>query len=116
MEIYQWIVPLVAVSYTLRVLIQYRNRKRLFTSTFFWIIFWVSVTTLALIPNEISVQVAKLLGFKSNVNAIIFVALGFIFSIVFYLSAIVEKLERQITELVRKIALKDQLDEKSDDD
>ncbi len=105
MEIYQWIAPIVAVSYTIRVLLQYKNKKRLFTSTFFWILFWIAVTVLAFIPNEFTVRIAKLLGFKSNVNAIIFVALGFLFSIVFYLSAVVEKMERQMTDLVRKIAL-----------
>lgn len=104
-EIYQWVVPLVALAYMTRIILQYRNNKRLFTSTFFWSIFWISISALAIIPNEISVGVAKLLGFKSNINAIIFVALGFLFSIVFYLSATVERLERQITDLIRKIAL-----------
>jgi len=77
----------------------------LFTSTFFWVLFWVAVSTLAIIPNQISQGIADLLGFKDNVNAIIFVALGFLFSIVFYLSAAVERLERQMTDLIRKIAL-----------
>ncbi len=105
MEIYQWLVPLISVAYVTRVVIQYRKRRRLFTSTIFWVLFWSALTALAFLPNEISVPVARLLGIKSNVNAIIFVALGFMFSIVFYLSAVVEKLESQITELVRKIAL-----------
>lgn len=88
-----------------RVVLQYRRRRRLFTSTFFWIVFWVAISALAIIPNQISQGIANLLGFKSNVNAIIFVALGFLFSIVFYLSAAVERLERQMTDLIRKIAL-----------
>lgn len=75
------------------------------TSTFFWVVFWISITALAIIPNAISQGIADLLGFKSNVNAIIFVALGFLFSIVFYLSAAVERLERQMTDLIRKVAI-----------
>ncbi len=105
MEIYQWIVPLISITYATRVIIQYRRKKRLYTSTIFWVLFWTALSALAFLPNEISVPVARILGIKSNVNAIIFVALGFMFSIVFYLSAVVEKLESQITELVRKIAL-----------
>lgn len=105
MEIYQWLVPLVALVYMTRVILQYRRRRRLFTSTFFWIVFWVAISALAIVPNQISQGIANLLGFKSNVNAIIFVALGFLFSIVFYLSAAVERLERQMTDLIRKIAL-----------
>lgn len=105
MEIYQWLVPLVALVYTTRVVLQYRRRRRLLTSTFFWILFWIAITALAIVPNEISQAIADILGFKDNVNAIIFVALGFLFSIVFYLSATVERLERQMTDLIRKVAL-----------
>ena len=75
------------------------------TSTFFWIVFWLAISLLAIIPNEVSVGIASLLGFKSNVNAVIFVALGFLLSTVFYLSAAVERLEKQLTDIVRKFAL-----------
>ena len=105
MEIYQWLVPLVALVYTTRVIVQYRRRRRLLTSTFFWILFWIAITALAIVHNEISQAIANILGFKDNVNAIIFVALGFLFSIVFYLSATVERLQRQMTDLIRKVAL-----------
>jgi len=60
---------------------------------------------LAIIPNEISDSMAKLLGFKSNINAIIFVALGFLFLLVFYLSSTIERLEAKITNLIRKQAI-----------
>jgi len=60
---------------------------------------------LAIIPNEISDSIAKILGFKSNINAIIFVALGFLFLIIFYLSSTIERLETKITNLIRKQAI-----------
>lgn len=44
-------------------------------------------------------------GIKSNVNAIIFAALGALVFFVFYLSATIERLEGQITDLVRRIAI-----------
>ena len=72
-----------------------------------WVIFWLTIMLLAVVPNEISFKIADLLGFKSNVNAIIFVALGLLFLLVFYLSSTIERLENQITELVRKMALED---------
>lgn len=46
-----------------------------------------------------------MLGIKDNVNAVIFVALGFQFLFLYYLSNTVEKLERKVTELVRKLAI-----------
>lgn len=105
----------MAISYTVRVVLQYKQKKRLYTSTFFWIIFWTAVTALAFLPDKISLPLAKLLGIKNNVNAVIFVALLFMFSIVFYLSAVVEKMERQITELVRKLALENKNENITDD-
>ncbi len=68
---------------------------------------------MAIIPNQISFKVANLLGFKSNVNAVIFVSLGLIFLFIFYLSASIERLERKITELVRKLALEEEKNKKA---
>jgi len=70
-----------------------------------WILFWGTIILLAIIPNEVSFRLAEVLGIKSNINAIIFAALGLLFLFVFYLSATIEKLEIQLTELVRKQAI-----------
>ena len=63
---------------------------------------------LAIIPDLVSDKMAKLLGFKSNVNAVIFVALGLLFVFMFYLTAIIEKMERQVSETIRSLALENQ--------
>jgi len=107
-EIYQWLVPLMCFFFIVRTVLQYRKRKRSLQGTFIWVIFWSILIILAIIPNEASYKVAQVLGFKSNINAIIFVALGLLFLFVFYLSSTVDRLETQITELVRKLALDDQ--------
>ena len=108
MEFYQWLVPCLAVFYIVRGYILYKNRKRLIQSTLFWFVFWIMATLLAIIPNKVSTSIANLLGFADNVNAVIFVALGFLFLFVNWLTYVVEKLERQITELVRNIALENE--------
>ena len=59
-------------------------------------------------PDFVSDRIAKLLGFKSNINAVIFVALGLLFVFMFYLTAIIEKMERQLSETIREIALENQ--------
>lgn len=106
-EIYQWLVPLIGLIYIVRTVRQYLNKKRSVRNMAVWVIFWSTIILLAIIPNEISFKIADLLGFKNNVNAIIFVALGLLFLLVFYLSSTIEKLENQITELVRKMALEE---------
>ncbi len=68
-------------------------------------LFWITISLLAIIPDMVSFSLAETLGFRSNINAVIFVALGFLFLMTYYHSSTIEKLEKQITELIRKIAL-----------
>lgn len=107
MEIYQWLVPLVGILYIFRTLKQLRKNRRSATSATIWVVFWATIIVLAIIPNPVSFKIADLLGFKSNINAVIFVAIGWLFLIIFYLSTTVDRLERQITELVRKMAIEE---------
>lgn len=108
MQFYQWLVPLIAIFYMYRIIRQYRRQKRLVGSMVIWLLFWLVISILAIAPDFISVNIAELLGFKSNINAVIFVALGFLFVFMFYLTATVEKLEKQVTQVVRNLALENQ--------
>ena len=108
MQFYQWLVPLIALFYMYRIIRQYRRQKRLVGSMVIWLLFWLVISILAIAPDFISVNIAELLGFKSNINAVIFVALGFLFVFMFYLTATVEKLEKQVTQVVRNLALENQ--------
>jgi len=113
LEIYQWLVPLFSLFFLVRTGLQYSRKRRTVASTIIWFIFWIVTMVLAIIPNEISDSIAKILGFKSNINAIIFVALGMLFLLVFYLSSSIERLEAKITMLIRKQAIESkELDDK----
>jgi len=105
LEIYQWLAPLIGLYFIYRTISQYIKKKRTIVAAVVWILFWVSIITLAIIPNQVTNKIASILGFKSNVTAIIFVAIGLLFLFIFYLSSAIEKLENQLTELVRKIAI-----------
>ena len=70
-----------------------------------WLIFWVLIGLLGVVPHEVSSRVAGWLGFASNINAVIFIALAFLVVLCFYLSAKIDRMERKITELVRQLAL-----------
>ena len=108
MHFYQWLVPLIALFFIVRIVRQYVKRRRLWSSMLIWLIFWVIVSILAIIPDLISTNIAELLGFASNINAVIFVALGFLYVFMFYLTVTVEKLEKRVTETVRWLALENQ--------
>ena len=108
MEIYQFISPAIAIYYIYRIILNVRSGKRFVFSTILWLGFWILITILSITPHEISTQLAKLLGFKDNVNTIIFIALAFLIVLSFYLSSRTEKLEKDLTELVRQLAIKEQ--------
>lgn len=107
-EIYQWLVPLIALFFMYRILVQFKNSKRLLVGTILWMAFWIIISLLAIIPDLVSFSIAETLGFKSNINAVIFVALGFLFLMTYYQSSTIERLEKQMTDLIRKIALEKQ--------
>ncbi len=108
LEIYQWVVPIIGLFFIIRTTRQYAGKKRSIRNAVVWVVFWFAVMLLAVIPNQISFKIANIFGIKSNVNAIIFAALGALFVFVFYLSSTIERLEGQITDLVRRIALERQ--------
>jgi len=105
LEIYQWLGPILSIFYIIRTFRQYTLGKSSPRNTVIWIIFWFGVALLCIMPNKIADSLAVGLGFRDRPNAIIFVALGLLFLMVFYLSAALNRVENQLTDLVRKIAL-----------
>lgn len=103
-EIYQWLVPLISVIFIFRTLRQHHQHRRTLRGTLIWATFWTVLAVFAVIPNYISQNLAVALGFKSNINAVIFLGLGGLYIFVFFLSATVNRLENRITELVRELA------------
>lgn len=105
LEIYQWLGPILSIFYIIRTFRQYTLGKYSPRNTVVWITFWFGVALLCIMPYKIADSLAEGLGFKDRPNAIIFVALGLLFLMVFYLSAALNRVENQLTDLVRKIAL-----------
>lgn len=105
LEIYQWLGPILSIFYIIRTFRQYTLGKYSPRNTVIWIIFWFGVALLCIMPNKIADSLAEGLGFRDRPNAIIFVALGLLFLMVFYLSAALNRVENQLTDLVRKLAL-----------
>jgi len=108
LEFYQWLVPLLAIYYSVKIYRQYVKKQRLIRSTVIWLVFWIVISFLALVPHDTSVSLANILGFKDNINAVIFIALAVLFLFNMFFTATIEKLEKQMTEVVRKLAIENQ--------
>ena len=104
-EVYQILVPtigLFSIGMTLR---SHFNGDNTVFESFFWIVFWIGVSLIAVFPDATTIFLSRVLGIKDNVNAIIFIGLAASFFIHFRTFAVIKKQNRVITDLIRKIAL-----------
>lgn len=105
-SIYQIILGLVALLFISNGLIKFfsKESKQTLFKLFSVIIIWGIIFAFSVFPQATHV-VSKKLGFGENLNTLIFTGFVAVFIILFKLLNIIEKLERNISEIVRKEAL-----------
>jgi small membrane protein len=72
----------------------------------FWLVFWLGVGTVVALPWTTSLLATRL-GVTRGVDLVVYVSVIALFYLVFRLTVKIEKLEGNITKLVREVALKD---------
>jgi hypothetical protein len=70
------------------------------------IIIWSSILILTIVPSLAS-EITKLAGAHDQFEALILIGFTVVFMVIYKLLAVIEKLDKNITELVRKEALRD---------
>jgi len=68
------------------------------------VIVWGGMGVIAVYPNSTEI-VARVLGFKENINAVIILGFLLVFMLIFKLLSAIEKVEQNISELTRREAL-----------
>lgn len=107
---YQIITIFLGGYFIIRTVAQYLRHGRPLVSSIIWITLWAILISLALLPDNLSLPLAGLLGIASNINAVLFFAMGLLFVAVFQQSATISSLERKLTDLVRELAIKEKID------
>jgi len=106
MSIYQIVLALVALVFIGNGIAKFIRHER--SQTIFKLgvstVIWGSIMAFALFPR-VSFMVSKSIGLGENLNTLIFIGFIVVFVILFKLLAIIERLERNLSELVRKEAL-----------
>ncbi|MBX2877807.1 MAG: DUF2304 family protein [Saprospiraceae bacterium] len=114
LRIFQIIVPLFALLFIGDLMVSYRKSKVSVFELTLGLGFWVGVLAFAIFPDFISRGIAQLFGIKDNVNAIIFFCIGLLFFFQFKQYFLIRKQEKNLTLLMRKIALQDHQLEKEE--
>lgn len=107
MDSYQILVPIIALCFLAYTIAQFVKGRNTLLELVFWGIFWLSTVAVAIFPDFITERLARWMGVKDNVNAIIFLAIGILFFLQFRLYFLLKRQHMQLTDLVRKLALKE---------
>lgn len=102
--IFQIIVGIVILIILSRVILKYNKREISKFELLFWIIFWIIILTIVLFPEIIN-YIANILGVGRGADVAIYIGILLIFYIIFKIYIRIDKIEKDMTKLVRKIAL-----------
>lgn len=101
------ILAFISLVFIIQRFIRYIKKEK--AQTFFKLtsttVIWGSVFLISLYP-QFAYLISKKLGFGDNLNTLIFLGFILVFFLIFRLLRTIEKLEKDITEIVRKDALK----------
>ncbi len=116
MPLIQIIIVAFAAYALSRAVVRFRSGELHLGQMALWSLFWVVVATVALLPQTTS-WVAAAVGVGRGADLVIYCSIIALFYAVFRLFVRIERMERNITTLVREVGLREAgLDEKEPSD
>jgi len=112
MEIIQIFGILFALFALSRVILQIKNRNMTIDEGIFWIFIWILVVVVLIFPQTLG-YLANVLGVGRGVDAIIYLSIVVLFYLIYRMYARMEHLEREITKVVREVAIRDRYEPKN---
>lgn len=82
------------------------RKSQTFLKLFVRVVVWGGMAAVALFPG-VTFALARIIGIEGNINAVILTGFILVFLIIFKLLSAIERLEQNLTELVRKDSLKE---------
>lgn len=102
--IIQIVLILFFVFALFKTVLRFKVREISLSQFIFWIIFWICAGIVVYRPN-LTATLAKFLGVGRGVDAILYLAIAGLFFIIFRIWVRLDKMEKNITRLVRQDAL-----------
>ena len=110
MTLIQILIVVFSLFAMMRTFRQFKKGKLTLAFLFAWLLFWLAVGTVVLLPKTTDI-LARFVGVGRGVDAIMYVSILGLFYAVFRLIVRIEEVEREITKLVRRLAV-DSLEKK----
>ena len=83
---------------------RFRAKEMTAIPLFFWLVFWFVAGAVVWQPN-LSTEVANRLGVGRGSDLVLYISVAVLFYLIFRLTVRLEKMEKNITKIVREITL-----------
>lgn len=100
----QYLLVFLILLIIYRVAIKWKQGLLASRDLIFWVIFWLVVGVIVIKPEATSF-LAEYAGVGRGADLIIYLSIVLIFYIIFQITVKIEKIERNITKIVRTVAL-----------
>lgn len=101
----QIILLVIILAIIFKTFHKYRIKNITVREFWLWTFFWAIVAVLVIFPDAMQ-AVADLVGIGRGVDLFIYLALIAIFAALFFIVVRLERLERDVTKIVRHLAIK----------
>ncbi|MBU2575975.1 DUF2304 family protein [Patescibacteria group bacterium] len=106
------IITIIVVLFLLtRIGSKLKRKEITLKEAFFWGALWFAVGIVVLYP-QLADKAASYIGLQTatGIDLVVYIAVGLAFYLIFRLFIHIERIERNITKIIRHIALKDEHD------
>ena len=104
--LYQQYFALILIIFFVFRLFWQKKKKQIASGEFlFWLIFWL-ITTIAVVSLKEIDRIVAVLGFSgSGIEILLYIAVAFMFYLIFRMRLRILRLEKDITAITREIAI-----------
>ena len=88
-----------------RVILRYTQKDLHLSALIGWLIFWLAGIVVVVFPDT-TFYFAKLVGIGRGADLVVYIAIALLFYIIFRLMVRIERLEKNLTKVVRTDAIK----------
>ena len=104
---FQQIIALLVIAFFLARIFRQRKNSQVSRMEFlFWLVFWFLAAMIIVFIKKIDMLVAGLGFSAAGIDVILYLSIVALFYMIFRLRIKLEKIDREITKIVRKIAIK----------